>query len=233
MALSETERNELLIKQGRTPFGVQIEMRDSKGGIAPHDGETFGPLWCAGRGWPQVTSRAKVEACWMREGWFPTGDVATWDRFGSMKITDRTKDVIKSGGEWISSIDVENAAMSHPEGEAGGDSGIVHPKWDERPVLVIVPADSGAPGKEEILEYLSSRMAKWWLPDDVVFVTEMPMTATGKILKAEAARAILAPPTRCRHRDLKSREQSSHLHRGAPDLNSAATMIGSRPILHS
>jgi fatty-acyl-CoA synthase len=101
-----------------------------------------------------------------------------------MKITDRTKDVIKSGGEWISSIDVENAAMSHPGVKLAATVAAYHPKWDERPVLVVVPSDSGAPSRQEIIDHLTPRMAKWWLPDDVVFVKEMPMNATGKILKA-------------------------------------------------
>jgi fatty-acyl-CoA synthase len=100
-----------------------------------------------------------------------------------MKITDRTKDVIKSGGEWISSIEVENIAMAHPKVALAAAVAAFHPKWDERPVLVIVPAKDEAPTKQEILDYLATRMAKWWLPDDVVFVTEMPLTATGKILK--------------------------------------------------
>jgi acyl-CoA synthetase (AMP-forming)/AMP-acid ligase II len=138
------------------PYGVEIEVRDSTGG-------------------------AVLDA----NGWFPTGDVATWDRCGYMKITDRTNDVIKSGGEWISSIDVENAAMAHPKIALAATVAAFHPRWDERPVLVILPLDGQQPTSEEVLEFLAPHMAKWWLPDDVVFVKEMPMTATGRIPKAK------------------------------------------------
>jgi fatty-acyl-CoA synthase len=185
MALSPQEREAELLKQGRMPFGAEILVRDAQGRVAPRDGETFGPLWVRG---PWVASgyfKGEGGSVLDAEGWFPTGDVATWDRYGFMKITDRTKDVIKSGGEWISSIDVENAAMSHPKVALAAAVAVFHPKWDERPVLVIVPVEGQAPSREEILEFLASRMAKWWLPDDVVFVREMPLTATGKILKAK------------------------------------------------
>lgn len=184
-ALSPAERTEQLLKQGRTPYGVEIEVRGSKGGVAPRDGKTFGPLMVRG---PWVASgyfKGEGGKLLDGQGWFPTGDVATWDRFGNMKITDRTKDVIKSGGEWISSIDVENAVMSNPKVKLAATVAAYHPKWDERPVLVIVPADNTVPTRDEILEYLSVRMIKWWLPDDVILVQEMPMTATGKILKAK------------------------------------------------
>ena len=184
-ALPDAQREDMLLKQGRTPYGVDIEVRTAQGGVAPHDGETFGPLMVRG---PWVASgyfKGEGGQALDEQGWFATGDVATWDRFGNMKITDRTKDVIKSGGEWISSIDVENAAMSHPRVKLAATVAAYHPKWDERPVLVIVPADGAAPSKDEVLQHLSTRMAKWWLPDDVIFIKEMPMTATGKILKAK------------------------------------------------
>jgi 3-(methylthio)propionyl---CoA ligase len=184
-ALSEEERVEELLKQGRAPYGVEIQVRTAQGAVAPKDGDSFGPLWIRG---PWVSSgyfKGDGGNALDADGWFPTGDVATWDRYGFMKITDRTKDVIKSGGEWISSIDVENVAMSHPKVKLAATVAAFHPKWDERPVLVIVPADGAAPTREEVLEFLASRMAKWWLPDDVVFVRELPMTATGKILKAK------------------------------------------------
>ena len=184
-ALPEGERAAQLLKQGRVPYGAEIQVRDSTGRVAPRDGETFGPLWIRG---PWVASgyfKGEGGAVLDADGWFPTGDVATWDRYGYMKITDRTKDVIKSGGEWISSIDVENAAMSHPKVALAAAVAAFHPKWDERPVLVIVPKAGQEITREEMLEFLAPRMAKWWLPDDVVFVDEMPMTATGKILKAK------------------------------------------------
>jgi fatty-acyl-CoA synthase len=185
LALPEQQRNAQLLKQGRVPYGAEIQVRDADGRIAPKNGETFGPLWIRG---PWIASgyfKGEGGQVLDADGWFPTGDVATWDEYGFMKITDRTKDVIKSGGEWISSIDVENAAMSHPKVALAAAVAAFHPKWDERPVLVIVPKDGQEITREEMLEFLAPRMAKWWLPDDVVLVREMPMTATGKILKAK------------------------------------------------
>jgi len=185
LALPEAARVEQLLKQGRVPYGAEIQVRDAEGKVAPKDGRTFGPLWIRG---PWIASgyfKGEGGSVLDAEGWFPTGDVATWDELGFMKITDRTKDVIKSGGEWISSIDVENAAMSHPKVALAAAVAAFHPKWDERPVLVIVPKDGQELSREELLEFLTPKMAKWWLPDDVVFVREMPMTATGKILKAK------------------------------------------------
>ncbi|MFO1406117.1 MAG: long-chain fatty acid--CoA ligase [Steroidobacteraceae bacterium] len=185
LAMPEAARVEELLKQGRVPYGAEIEVRDAAGNVAPRDGTTFGPLWIRG---PWVASgyfKGEGGAVLDANGWFPTGDVATWDDCGFMKITDRTKDVIKSGGEWISSIDVENAAMSHPKVALAAAVAAYHPKWDERPVLVVVPREGERPTREEILEFLAPRMAKWWLPDDVVVVAEMPLTATGKILKAK------------------------------------------------
>jgi fatty-acyl-CoA synthase len=162
-----------------------MQVRNAAGKVAPQDGSTFGPLWVRGAWVASGYFKGDGGTVLDNDGWFPTGDVATWDEFGFMKITDRTKDVIKSGGEWISSIDVENAAMAHPQVALAATVAAFHPKWDERPVLVIVPRDGAQPSKNEILEFLQPRMAKWWLPDDVVFVKEMPMTATGKILKSK------------------------------------------------
>jgi len=184
-ALPEDERLAQLLKQGRVPYGAEIQVRDSQGRIAPRDGETFGPLWIRGSWVASGYFKGEGGAVLDADGWFPTGDVATWDRYGYMKITDRTKDVIKSGGEWISSIDVENAAMSHPKVALAAAVAAFHPKWDERPVLVIVVKSGQEITRDEMIEFLAPQMAKWWLPDDVVFVNEMPMTATGKILKAK------------------------------------------------
>ena len=119
------------------------------------------------------------------DGWFNTGDVATIDAEGYLNITDRTKDVIKSGGEWISSIEIENVAVGHPGIAEAAVIGIKHPKWSERPLLVIVTADGCHPERDEILDYLTGKIASWWVPDDVVFVEEIPHTATGKILKTK------------------------------------------------
>ncbi|GIT32812.1 MAG: hypothetical protein Ct9H300mP3_03430 [Gammaproteobacteria bacterium] len=118
-------------------------------------------------------------------GWFDTGDVAKIHPEGSMEIVDRSKDVIKSGGEWISSIDLENAAVGHPEVAEACVIGVLHKKWDERPLLLIVKVDGKDPSKEEILTFLEDKVAKWWMPDDVIFVSELPHTATGKLLKTD------------------------------------------------
>jgi fatty-acyl-CoA synthase len=184
-ALPAAQRAEQLLKQGRALYGVELKIVDADGRLVPKDGTSFGPLWVRG---PWITSeyfKGEGGPVLDADGWFPTGDVATWDELGYMKITDRTKDVIKSGGEWISSIDVENAAMSHPKVALAAAVAAYHPKWDERPVLVIVPREGQAPTRDEILEFLAPLMARWWLPDDVVLIKEMPLTATGKILKAK------------------------------------------------
>ena len=118
-----------------------------------------------------------------KDGWFDTGDVATLDPLGFMQITDRAKDVIKSGGEWISSIELENTAVGHPDVVEAAVIGILHPKWDERPLLIVIPKEGSGLTKESVLEYMDGKIAKWWMPDDVVFVDEIPHTATGKIQK--------------------------------------------------
>jgi fatty-acyl-CoA synthase len=118
-----------------------------------------------------------------QDGWFDTGDVATIDQHGYMQITDRSKDVIKSGGEWISTIDLENLAVGHPKVAEAAAIGVKHPKWDERPLLVIVLKKGESATKEDILGFMQGKIAKWWMPDDVAFVAEIPHTATGKIQK--------------------------------------------------
>ena len=119
------------------------------------------------------------------DNWFDTGDVAHIDEFGYMQITDRSKDVIKSGGEWISTIDLENLAVGHPDVQEAAVIGIVHPKWDERPLLICIRKEGSDPSKDEILEFMAGKIARWWMPDDVAFVDEIPHTATGKIQKTE------------------------------------------------
>src|SRR4029077_8142703 len=147
------------------------------------DGKTFGNLKVRG---PWVASgyfKGEGGAVLDADGFFDTGDVATIDRYGYMQITDRSKDVIKSGGEWISSIDIENLAVGHPKVAEAAVIGIRHPKWDERPLLVIVLKEDQSATKEELLEFLQGKIAKWWMPADVVMVDEIPHTATGKIQK--------------------------------------------------
>ena len=183
-ALADGEaRRTLKLAQGRAIYGVEMRVVDEDGREAPRDGETAGRLMVRG---PWVASgyfKGEGGAALDAEGWFDTGDIATLDRHGRMRITDRAKDVIKSGGEWISSIDLENTAMSHPDVAEAAVIGLPHPKWDERPLLVVVPAPGSAPSAESLVAFLAGKVAKWWLPDDVVFVDELPHTPTGKVLK--------------------------------------------------
>jgi len=169
-------------KQGITPFGVEMKITDDAGKEMPWDGKTFGRIKVRGptvaRGYYRETMPI-LDA----EGFFDTGDVGTMDQYAYMQITDRSKDVIKSGGEWISSIDLENLAVGHPKVAEAAVIGVHHPKWDERPLLIIVLKEGQSATKQEILDFLEGKIAKWWTPDDVVFVSGIPHTATGKILK--------------------------------------------------
>ena len=174
---------DVLCKQGRPLFGVEMKIIDDEGRDLPCDGIAFGHLMVRG---PWVIERYfkgdggdVVDAA----GWFDTGDIATLDGDGYMQITDRSKDVIKSGGEWISSIELENAAVGHPHIVEAAVIGVPHPKWDERPLLVVIKRPDASLSKDEVIAFLSDKVAKWWLPDDVVFVEELPHTATGKLLK--------------------------------------------------
>lgn len=170
-------------KQGHPPFGVEMKITDDSGKVLPWDGKTFGRLKVRGFAISSAYYKNDGGNILDEEGYFDTGDVATIDENGYMQITDRAKDVIKSGGEWISSIDLENLAVGHPDVAEAAVIGITHPKWDERPLLVIVPKAGRAPTKAEILAFMHGKIAKWWIPDDVVFVPEIPHTATGKIQK--------------------------------------------------
>ena len=181
--LSGDAKLDLQQKQGFAPFGVEMKVTDDANREHPWDGKTFGRLKVRG---PAVASSyyggAGAEQ-FDAEGWFDTGDVAHVDPDGYMQITDRAKDVIKSGGEWISTIDLENLAVGHPDVAEAAVIGVAHPKWDERPLLVIVRKPGKEPSKTDILGYMDGKVAKWWMPDDVAFVAEIPHTATGKIQK--------------------------------------------------
>jgi fatty-acyl-CoA synthase len=169
-------------KQGQTPFGVEMKITDDAENLLPWDGKTFGRLKVRGPAVAKAYYREDTDIL-DDEGFFDTGDVATIDRYGYMQITDRSKDVIKSGGEWISSIDLENLAVGHPKVAEAAVIGVRHPKWDERPLLVVVLKEGQSATKEEILGFIEGKIAKWWMPDDVVFVSAIPHTATGKIQK--------------------------------------------------
>ncbi len=164
-----------------------MKLVDAEGQVQPHDGQARGELLVRG---PWTVSGyykddAATRDAFDAEGWFRTGDVATIDPDGYLQLVDRRKDVIKSGGEWISSIDIENAAVAHPDVAEAAVIGVPHPKWSERPLLVVVPKQSRTPTREALLAFLKDKVAKWALPDDVVFLAELPHTATGKILKTK------------------------------------------------
>ena len=171
------------LKQGRPPFGVELRVVDDAGTVLPRDGKTSGRLLVRGAAIAAGYFKGDGGNVLDDEGFFDTGDVANIDEYGTMTITDRAKDVIKSGGEWISSIDIENIAVGHPKVANAAAIGIYHPKWDERPLLIIQPLPGETPSKEEVLKSLEGKIAKWWTPDDVQFVDEIPLGATGKINK--------------------------------------------------
>ncbi len=168
---------------GHPPFSVDLKITDDEGAELPWDGQAQGKLWARG---PAVVGRyLKADELATVDGWFDTGDVATIDPNGYMAITDRSKDVIKSGGEWISSIELENAAIAHPDVSEAAAVGVPHPKWDERPVLIIVRKAGCDPSAQSILDLVAKGFAKWQVPDDVIFMDEIPHTATGKISKLQ------------------------------------------------
>ena len=174
---------DLKMKQGYAPFMVEMKITDDAGRELPQDGKTFGRLKVRGSAVIKGYFRGDGGDVLDADGYFDTGDVATIDPDGYMQITDRAKDVIKSGGEWISSIDLENLAMGHPDIAEAAVIGIAHPKWDERPLLVVVPKPGTTPTREAILAFMEGKIARLWMPDDVAFVEEIPHTATVKIQK--------------------------------------------------
>jgi acyl-CoA synthetase (AMP-forming)/AMP-acid ligase II len=182
LSLPEDQQQAILETQGHPVYGVDMKIVDDAGKELPWDGKTYGNLLVKGP-WV-ISSYFKQEGGdVLQDGWFPTGDVATISPDGYMQITDRSKDVIKSGGEWIGSIDLENIAMSHPAVQQAACIGIPHPKWDERPLLVVVKKPDAELSKEELLQFFDGKIAKWWTPDDVAFVDALPHGATGKVLK--------------------------------------------------
>jgi fatty-acyl-CoA synthase len=184
LELAPDKRFEIECKQGRAIYGVEMKIVDGEGRELPRDGKAFGDLLVRG---PWVLNQYFKEegASPLKDGWFPTGDVATIDPDGFMQITDRSKDVIKSGGEWISSIDLENIAVAHPGIAEAAVIGVQHPKWDERPLVVAIRKPGASVTREELLKFYEGKVAKWWIPDDVSFVEQLPHTATGKLLKTK------------------------------------------------
>ncbi|MFN7028934.1 MAG: long-chain fatty acid--CoA ligase [Sphingopyxis sp.] len=181
----EKAQIDLRAMQGRSVFGIELRIEDEDGKELPRDGEAAGLLKVRG---PWVLSAYHGQSAGSAldpDGWFDTGDVAKIDPDGFLQITDRAKDVIKSGGEWISSIDLENAAVAHPKVAEAAVIGVAHPKWQERPLLLLQLHADETCTKAEIMDHLADKVARWWLPDDVIFVEELPHTATGKLLKTE------------------------------------------------
>jgi fatty-acyl-CoA synthase len=194
--VSQAALVDMQVKQGRQVFGIEVALFGADGERLPHDGVAVGELKVRGNwvisGYFKGAGGQVVD----EDGWFGTGDVATIDPDGYVRLTDRLKDVIKSGGEWISSIDLENLAVGHPDVAEAAVIGVHHPKWDERPLLIVVPKEGKTPDRDNILHFLDGKIAKWWMPDDVQFVQEIPHTATGKINKLklrEAFRAYTLP----------------------------------------
>ena len=189
LKLPEAEQMKIRLKQGRVIFGVDMKIVDDSGKNLPHDGKAFGDLLVKG---PWVVAeyfKGEGDSPLVKDAngidWFPTGDVATIDPDGYMQITDRSKDVIKSGGEWISSIEIENIAVAHPSVLMAACIGVKHPKWDERPIVAVVKKPDAQVTREELLAFYEGKTAKWQIPDDVVFVDSIPLGATGKMLKTK------------------------------------------------
>ena len=182
-ALPYDDQMKWRVKQGTPPLGVELKLKNYAGQEMPHDGHTYGRLMIKGPTIAGAYFKGEGGDILDHEGFFDTGDVATIDEQGFMQITDRAKDVIKSGGEWISSIEIENIAVGHPKVELAAVIGAAHPKWDERPVLVVKLKPGQSQNKQEHLDFLQGKIAKWWMPDDVVFVEDIPLGPTGKIDK--------------------------------------------------
>ncbi|MGV3653082.1 MAG: 3-(methylthio)propionyl-CoA ligase [Noviherbaspirillum sp.] len=182
LSLPPARQRALLEKQGHAIFGVDMKIVDDAGNELPWDGKTYGNLLVKGP-WVIDSYFRDEGGDVLQDGWFPTGDVATIDADGYMQITDRSKDVVKSGGEWIGTIALENIAMAHPAVLQAACIGIAHPRWDERPLLVVVRRPGAEVSREELLAFYEGKVARWWVPDDVAFVDALPVGATGKILK--------------------------------------------------
>jgi 3-(methylthio)propionyl---CoA ligase len=183
--LSASELVDVQVKQGRQVFGIDLKLAGRDGRDLPHDGVSVGELKVRGNWVISGYFKGEGAGAVDNEGWLGTGDVGTIDPDGYVQLTDRLKDVIKSGGEWISSIEIENLAMSHPDVFEAAVIAVEHPVWQERPLLIVHPRDGANPTKAALLKFLSEKLAKWQIPDDVVFVDRLPHTATGKLLKTE------------------------------------------------
>ncbi|MDP3523913.1 MAG: AMP-binding protein, partial [Hoeflea sp.] len=181
-------------KQGFAPFGVEMKLVDDNEQDLAWNGKTFGRLKVRGMAVASSYFGGAGADSFDEQGWFETGDVAHIDPLGYMQITDRAKDVIKSGGEWISTIDLENLAVAHPDVAEAAVIGVADPKWDERPLLIVVPREGATPDAATIISFMEGKIAKWWIPEKVAFVDDIPHTATGKINKI-ALRKMFGDPS--------------------------------------
>jgi fatty-acyl-CoA synthase len=181
MQLPPSDQHSIIAKQGKCVFGVELKVVDESGATLPRDGTSQGELMVRGH-WV-VSEYYKSGSSALIDGWFPTGDIATIDAHGVMQIKDRVKDLIKTGGEWVSSIDLENAAIGHPAVAAAAVIGVKHPKWQERPLLFVVRKHGHALEREEILEFLARQVARLCVPEEVIFLDSLPLGGTGKVQK--------------------------------------------------
>ncbi|MDX1805014.1 MAG: AMP-binding protein, partial [Alcanivorax sp.] len=181
-ALSEEEQALIRQGQGRPPYGVSLRIVDEAGQPLPHDGKTQGDLQIRGH-WIVESYFGKQQSALTEDGWFDTGDVATLDDDGYMIIRDRSKDIIKSGGEWISTVELENIAIAHPAVSNAAAIAARHPRWDERPVLIVIREAGSDVSEQDILDFYTGKVARWQLPDKVIFVDSLPLGATGKVMK--------------------------------------------------
>jgi fatty-acyl-CoA synthase len=183
--LDEEAQADLRTTIGQPVLGVDVRVVDPLGELVPTDGATSGELQARGPWIAASYYNDPRDDAFTPDGWLRTGDVATLDDHGYLRLVDRTKDVIKSGGEWISSVDLENELMAHPAVLEAAVIGVAHPKWQERPLACVVLAPGASASKEELLGFLADRVAKWWLPDDIVFIDEVPKTSVGKFSKKD------------------------------------------------
>ena len=182
VGLSAEIQVQLRQNQGRPPWGVELRLLNESGGIVPHDGETQGDLQIRGH-WIVDTYFGAEQSALTDDGWFDSGDIATIDEDGYLTIRDRSKDIIKSGGEWISTLELENIAVAHPSISNAAAIAAAHPQWSERPVILAIKAEGADPSEQEILDFYVDKLVKWQIPDRVIFVDALPMGATGKVQK--------------------------------------------------
>jgi len=182
--LNDEQQLQLKTKQGRRPYGVELKLVNAQGQILAHDGKAFGDLMVKGA-WVSDRYYGQTESATDKDGWFDTGDIATIDKNGYMQIVDRNKDVIKSGGEWISSVELENTVLACQGISQAAVIGLPHEKWTERPLMLLVKDEKSTVSQEDVKAFLTENIPAWWMPDAIIFVSNLPIGATGKVQKKE------------------------------------------------